>query len=237
MIVNMYECTEILSEDPPIYAVSLSASTDQPPELKVTITYPDEAYPESGPLQLEVESISKNRRIFTTSLKKELLEMAEQSIGDHCALNILQQAQDFLITAAEELDKAALVKKGEQMSANSTVQVTADPTIRMGNAISKELFLEWQKKHMEHKEALRAATTKNKKESASKMTGRQLWDSSLRNTDWELFGAEEGDAIGIDDAGFDYVLEDEEGEEKEAAEGDEDYYDFGEEEEGGDAEA
>lgn len=226
MVEGMYsEHFERLGDDPLTYSVAFSASPDAPIELKLTVSYTDPAYPEEGGVPaLVVDNVSKERRIQTDKLAAELQAMAVEHSGMHCVVVMLQRCQEFLTTLAEEEDRAALQKRGDAMSAASTEKVVIDPTIRMGNAISRELFLAWQTKHLADKKAAKMELMKKfARESASKLTGRQLWDSTLRNADWELFGAEgDGEAVDLDDAGFEYEFDEENVEDEGHVDGGED---------------
>mmetsp|Transcript_73608 Transcript_73608/g.85509 ORF Transcript_73608/g.85509 Transcript_73608/m.85509 type:complete len:240 (+) Transcript_73608:57-776(+) len=222
MVQGMYPDTFIhVSDEPPAYAIGFSASVDDPIELKLTITYSDPNYPEEGGLPaLVVENMSKERRLPVEKIRSELQAIAEEHAGMHCAVVLLQHCQDFLTTFVQEEEKVLLQKRGDALSAASTTAVVVDNTIRVGNAVTKENFLEWQKKHLTEKAAVRAELLKkNFKESASKLSGRQLWDSTIRNADWELFDSGDGDAVDLDDAGFEYALEEEEEENFDDTEG------------------
>lgn len=190
MVAGMYDTFELLTSDPPSYAVLLAASADDPPELKVTVTYPSEAYPECVACDVVIENISKKRRIHTAHICKEVAATCEESVGMHVVVLVLQQVQDFLVNSAQEAEKAELLRRGEALekAAVSSGAVSHDPTIRIGTAVTKELFEEWSQKHLAAKNLLRAEREQNEaKVSASKLTGRQLWDSTLKSADWELF--------------------------------------------------
>jgi hypothetical protein len=208
MVSGLYADTfAMVSEDPPSYTVTLSATPDDPQELLVKVTYVSEAYPEEGPPPLfDMECISATRRFAVVQLAKDVAEAAAELSGVHCVLALLQRCQEFLTTSKEELDRAQLQKRGDAMTAASTI-TAVDPTVRMGNIVTRDLFEEWQTRHLAAKAILRAEQNKARKETASKLSGRQLWDTSLRQADWELFG-EGGDAVNIDDAGFDFELAD-----------------------------
>lgn len=213
MVQGMYPENYIhVSDEPPTYAIGFCATADDPIELKLTISYPDATYPEEGGLpSLVVENVSKDRRLPVERIRSELQAIAEEHAGMHCAVVLLQHCQDFLTTFVQEEEKVLLQKRGDAINAASTTVVAVDNTIRVGNAVTKENFLEWQKKHLGEKAAIKAEwMKKNFKESASKLSGRQLWDSTIRNADWELFDSGDGDAVDLDDAGFEYALEEEE---------------------------
>lgn len=204
MVQGMYDTFEFLSEDPPTYTVLMAPSVDDPAELRVTITYPVEDYPETAPCDVQIESISKNRRIQTAELSKLVTALCEENLGMHVVVLVLQTAQDFLCTNAEQEEKAELVRRGEALEA-AAAKTAPDPTIRLGTAVTKELFYEWSRKHHAEKARRRAEAEakRSQKASASALTGRQLWDSTLRSADWELFGAaetnaEEGAVVDVD---------------------------------------
>ncbi|CUG67508.1 Hypothetical protein, putative [Bodo saltans] len=211
MIEGMYpDHYTFVSADPPSFAVTFSATPEDPQELRTIITYSDKSYPEEGCPTLTVENISKDRRFPVHQLKEELDSMAQQNMGMHVAALMLQRSQEWLTSVVEEHDKLQLNKRGEAISAaaNAGSAPVIDPTIRMGNAITRDLFEEWRIKHMDEKHARRAEEAKRTyKDTVSKLTGRQLWDSTIRNADWELFGgAAEGDeeVVDFDAAGFEY---------------------------------
>ena len=208
MVSGLFADTfSLISDDPPQYSVTLSATPEDPQELLVKVSYLSEGYPESGPApQFLVESISATRRIPVGTLMKDLEEGAAELSGVHCVVALLQRCQDFLTQSKEEMDRQQLQRRGEAMAAASNI-VAVDPTVRMGNIVTRELFEEWQSKHLAAKAAVKAELAKLKKECASKLSGRQLWDTTLRQADWELFG-EGGDAVDSDDAGFEFELGD-----------------------------
>jgi hypothetical protein len=217
MIEGMYpDHYTALSADPPSFAVTFSATPEDPQELRTIITYPDESYPEAGCPVLIIENISKDRRFPVHILKEELDAMAQENMGMHVVALMLQRSQEWLTAVVEEHDKVQLTKRGDAINAAASAgsAPVVDPTIRMGNAITRDLFEAWRAKHMDEKHARRAEEAKRTyKESVSKLTGRQLWDSTIRNADWELFGGVvEGDAedVDFDAADFAYELGDDE---------------------------
>lgn len=215
MIEGMYpDHYSTLSEDPPCFSVTFSATPEDPQELRVTITYPDESYPEEGCPQLLLENISKDRRFPVHQLQEELDTLAQENLGMHVVVLMLQRSQEWLTTVVEEHEKQLLTKRGEALTAAASAgNNTVDPTIRLGNAITRDLFEEWRTRHLVEKNARKAEEAKrNQKEMTSKLTGRQLWDSTIRNADWELFGAAEADDedVDFDAANFeDYEFDDE----------------------------
>ncbi|KAK7202176.1 RWD domain-containing protein [Novymonas esmeraldas] len=202
MVQGMYDTYVLLSDDPPSYCVSLAATEEEPPQLKVTITYPSEEYPESAACGVAVECIAKARRIQVGAITKQLAATCEENIGMHSVVLVLQQVQEFLSHAVEEEEKADLLRRGEVMAAEATKRAGAveeDPTIRLGTAVTRELFDEWSRRHNAEKAKARAEReTKEARTSASKLSGRQLWDNSLRSADWELFGAAAEEEGGVD---------------------------------------
>ncbi|GET88120.1 hypothetical protein, conserved [Leishmania tarentolae] len=203
MVQGMYDTYELLSDDPPSYCVSLAATEDEPPQLKVIITYPTEEYPESAPCVVTVESIPKARRIQVGAITKQLARTCEENIGMHSAVLVLQQVQEFLSRTVEEEEKAHMLQRGEERTAEAvkrTGAVEEDPTIRVGTAVTRELFQEWSLRRNEEKSKKQAEREKKEvKVSASKLTGRQLWDNSLKSADWALFeGEAEEDVENVD---------------------------------------
>ena len=206
MVQGMYDTYTLLSDDPPSYCVSLAATEDEPPQLRVTITYPSENYPETAPCVVKIECIAKARRIQVGNITQEVAAICEDNVGVHSVILVLQHVQEFVSQAVEEETKADLVRRGEVMAAEAMRQtgpVKEDPTIRLGTAVTKELFEEWSRKHNSEKAKLRAEREKSDaKTSASKLTGRQLWDNSLKSADWTLFGGD-NEEDGGEDVDFD----------------------------------
>ncbi|KPI88795.1 hypothetical protein ABL78_2110 [Leptomonas seymouri] len=198
MVQGMYDTYTLLSQDPPSYCVSLAATEDEPPQLKVTITYPTEDYPETAPCAVSIECIAKARRIQVGNIMKQVAVTCEESIGMHSVILVLQQIQEFLSHVVEEEEKVDLLRRGEMMAAEAVKRAGPaddDPTIRIGVAVTRELFEEWSALYRAEKAKLRAEREKREaKTSASKLTGRQLWDNSLKSADWALFvGEKEGE--------------------------------------------
>jgi hypothetical protein len=215
MIANMYaEAFENLCDDPPTYSLYFSPSMGEPHELKATVVYPDGSYPdgEGSPI-ITVECVSKKHRIQLQKLEAELAEMAASMPGMPVVAMLCQHIQEFLSGFVHDAEKHQLQQRADAMAEASTIKVTVDPTIRMGNAVTKENFLEWQKEHLAAKRArMEEEERKQNSSKVSKLTGRQLWDTTIRNADWELFDADE-DGAWLDGAGFDYTPGEEEGEE------------------------
>lgn len=215
MVQGMYDTYTLLSSDPPSYCVSLAATEDEPPQLRVTITYPTEDYPESAPCVVNIECIAKARRIQVGTIMKQVAATCNENVGMHSVILVLQQIQEFVAHAVEEEEKADLIRRGEVMTAEAVKRsgpVDDDPTIRLGTAVTKELFEEWSKKHNAEKAKVRAEREKREaRVSASKLTGRQLWDNSLKSADWALFGGEneEEDAEDVDFDALEELDEDE----------------------------
>ncbi|KAG5479981.1 hypothetical protein LSCM1_06400 [Leishmania martiniquensis] len=215
MVQAMYDTYERLSDDPPSYCVSLAATETEPPQLKVLITYPTEDYPETAPCSVTVECIAKSRRIQVGAIIKQVAATCEENIGMHSAVLVLQQVHEFLARAFEEEEKADLLRRGELIASEAAKRagaVEADPTIRLGTAVTRELFEEWSRKHNAEKAQARAELEKKEvKMSASKLSGRQLWDNSLKSADWALFEGEAGEDGG-EDVDFGAVEDFDEGE-------------------------
>ncbi|KAH9601232.1 RWD domain [Trypanosoma melophagium] len=223
MVEGMYDTYELNSMDPPTYSVVLAATADDPPELRVTIVYETEDYPETAAPTVRLEHIAKHRRMQLTALSKEIIELCEEQIGLHSVISVLQKAQEYLTEYAENEEKADLHRRGEAL-ANAAANASAansvpDPTVRVGTAVTRELFEEWSKKHKAEKLQLRESVDKKV---SNKLTGRQLWDSALKSTDWDLFaGGDDNEqdvdfdaiSLGDDDEGEEYDLDEPEEEE------------------------
>ncbi|KAG8342197.1 hypothetical protein TRVL_06974 [Trypanosoma vivax] len=201
MVQGMYDSYTLCSEDPPTYSVVLAATEDGPQELRVTIVYDTEEYPESAVPTVQLEYIGKHRRMSTATLSKEIAELCEAQIGMHSVISVLQRVQEYLTEYAEMEEKAELARRGQALmsAAAATTTVVHDPTIRMGTAVTRELFEEWNRKRREQK--LRESGGVNK--TNDKLTGRQLWDAALKSTEWELFespdGGEQDDGLDVFD--------------------------------------
>lgn len=210
MVEGMYENYELLCDDPPTYAVSLAASADDPPELKVTVCYQTDEYPEEGACTVSIDNISKHRRIQTAHITKVVTATCDDNIGTHVVILALQQIQAFLSDFAEEAERAELVRRGaaQEAAADKAHGVTIDPTVKVGTAVTKELFAEWSRRRLGEKAKLRTEKEKAlQRQLASKLTGRQLWDSTLRSADWELFGGGGGGDDEGEDVDFDGIAE------------------------------
>ncbi|KPA75346.1 hypothetical protein ABB37_08637 [Leptomonas pyrrhocoris] len=211
MVQGMYDTYTLLSDDPPSFCVCLAATEDEPPQLKVTIVYPTADYPETAPCTVLIECIAKTRRIQVGNIAKQIAATCEENIGMHSVILALQQIQEFLSHAVEEEEKADLLRRGEVMAVEAGKRagpVEDDPTIRLGTAVTRELFAEWSRKHNAEKAKIRAEREKREaKVSVSKLTGRQLWDNSLKSADWALFGGEGEEEEGGEDVDFDALGE------------------------------
>lgn len=220
MIEGMYETYKLISEDTPVqFIVLLSASPEDPPELQVSVTFPEE-YPECAPCVITSESISKRRRVQVSTINAEVSQMVEENLGVHTVVMALQHLQDYLLRSAEEEEKVELVRRGEAQEAAAIAQkgpIQADPSIRFGIAVTRELFAEWShKRAMQRlKDAQELAKKEGKSAAASKLSGRQLWDNTVASADWELFGEEDegdgGEGLDFDtfgDGEEEYDLED-----------------------------
>lgn len=207
MIQAMFDTAFMLkSEDPPRFAVSISNTPDDPPELVVHVEYPV-GYPDEVPPILSIECIAVSRRININKVTEEIRGIAEENVGMHSVTGVLQHVQSFLMQYIEDEEKAHLVKQGKELEDRHKSTVKIDPTIRMGNSVTPELFMEWQKKHLSAKAAMKAAEAKkNAKTTASKLTGRQLWDRSLNEADWDLFSGQDEDGLDLEAAGFEFVM-------------------------------
>lgn len=203
MISAMYGDTfEMLGDEPPSYKVLIATSPEEAPELGVTVTYPVD-YPESSGPAVLVENVGTRRRILTDKLSAELNRIAAENAGTLCATILVQRCQEFLVEL-DSAEAAASADKKEEL---------VDPSIRMGTSVSREVFEEWAAKHREKKAIRRAAEAKAEEarhKTASKLTGRQLWDSTIKNADWALFGEEEGDVVDLDAAGYEFEAHDDE---------------------------
>lgn len=219
MVHSMYEDGyEVHTLEPfPIYSVLLAVNSSDPPELRVTVSYPSEDYPGSAPCTAVAESVSKHRRVQVSAINSIVAGILEENIGMHTVVMALQQFQEFLMNFAEEEDKADLVRRGEQMEAAAGKHrdaAPADPTIRLGTAVTKELFAKWSadraaERHrvMAEDKTIKATAT------GARLSGRQLWDNSVASAAWELFSENDG-AEAVDFDTYDIHVADEQEEEE-----------------------
>ncbi|RNF03170.1 RWD domain containing 1 [Trypanosoma rangeli] len=207
MVQGMYDTYELSSLDPPTYSVLLAPTADDPPELRVTIVYDSEGYPETAAPTVRLEHHAKHRRMQITTLAKEIENLCAEHIGMHSVISVLQRAQEYLTEYAVREENAELQRRGDVLAKAAASASTAapDPTLRIGTAVTCELFAEWSEKHMEEKQRARSVNEKK----STKLTGRQLWAGALKNTDWDLFDTDDGDGQNVD---F-YALADGEGDE------------------------
>eukprot|EP00672_Neobodo_designis_P009362 CAMPEP_0174855218 /NCGR_PEP_ID=MMETSP1114-20130205/32727_1 /TAXON_ID=312471 /ORGANISM="Neobodo designis, Strain CCAP 1951/1" /LENGTH=228 /DNA_ID=CAMNT_0016089953 /DNA_START=82 /DNA_END=768 /DNA_ORIENTATION=+ len=189
----------------PCYSLEVTNDHDEPAEIRLIVTLPPE-YPSEGAPRIAVESISTTRRVQTEALLTQLKAAAEENAGMHCVAVLLQTAQQYM----QDLDSHANRKEEETTD--------LDPTIRLGRAVTAELFAEWRAAHRAEKdEKIAKANAKHLKALAGKLTGRQLWDKTIKDADWQLFA---GDAEADDGDDIEYEFgddDDEEGEEEAAA--------------------
>lgn len=177
----------------PQYHIDVSVEIDTPTEIRLTLTLPAE-YPAEAVPQIQVESISTTRRVQTAALLTQLKTSAEENLGMHCGAVLLQAAQEFM----RDLDSGN--KKEEDA-------VEVDPTIRLGHAVTRELFDDWRLKHRKEKdEKLAIEEKKLNAAKAGKLSGKQLWDKTIKEADWELFGGE-ADAEDGEDIEYDFADE------------------------------
>lgn len=235
----------------PSVRILVTRSVEVEPELVLWFGFHDANYPGNGgdeciPLievQLEENAPIKYRPEFFTNMAREA---AKAEAGQMCINQVYQRVVDGMVEADElEAKKAARGAGGDEEGSKSVV----DPTIRLGTQLSLEVFHEWKAKFdaeklaRKAKEAGKKGTTTTAAAAAAassdkvRLTGRQMWDQSIKNADWKLFEKEAG---GDDDDGedIDFVFDDEEGEEgeedfdfEELEEGDEWEFEEGEEDE------
>lgn len=194
----------------PSYHVAIAKEVEVAPELRLSVELPAD-YPESVTPTISVDCTTSQRRIMTKPLLERLNSVATENIGITSVAALVQTAQDFL----HELDSAAAAAARKAVDDAAEV----DPTIRMGRTVTDELFRDWVDKFRAERAAAALAKLGEKSASTSKnkLTGRQLWDRTIKDADWQLFGA--GTADEADDGDdVDYDFGDEEEEEAEAAE-------------------
>ena len=169
------------------YSLMLGESSNDKPDLRILFSCPP-GYPETQPLLCKVESMASGRRLPLDKLEKELARIAQDSIGMPAATTLLDHCQQFL-----ESQLHSPVAKEEKVESNS---VDVDPSIRIGRGVTRELFAAWKLQHTAEKQRVRS---EKEKAAAGKLTGKQLWDSTLKNADWTLFAGEESAGIDYDE--------------------------------------
>ncbi|ESL09460.1 hypothetical protein TRSC58_02817 [Trypanosoma rangeli SC58] len=207
MVQGMYDTYELHSLDPPTYSVLLAPTADDPPELRVTIVYDCEGYPETAAPTVRLEHHAKRRRMQIAALAKEIEDLCAEQIGMHSVISVLQRAQEYLTEYAVMEENAELQRRGDMLAkaAASASTATPDPTLRIGTAVTRELFAEWNEKHMAEKQRARSVSEKKN----TKLTGRQLWSGTLKNADWDLFEVDDDDGQNVDFYALADVEEDE----------------------------
>jgi hypothetical protein len=176
----------------PAFYLDVSVDVDAPVELRLNVVLPP-AYPSEAAPKVAVESISTSRRVQTEALLKQLRASADENIGTHCIAILLQTAQEYM----RDID-----------SGNSRKEETStdvDPTIRLGRSVTRDLFDDWRLVHRAAKAArIAIETAKMNAAIKGKLTGRQLWDKTIKEADWTLFAAE-ADAVDGDDIEYDFA--------------------------------
>mgnify|MGYP001579009892 CR=1 FL=1 len=199
----------------PSFPVRLGKEAEAEHEICITVTLPV-GYPEAAPPMFEFECLSVSRRIQPDRFLTEANAMVAENSGMPIIMMVLQRMQDLLL----EMD-ADKQKKLEDAAASDT----RDPTVRLGQPLTIDMFKRWQVEHTNAKAAKQAATgggdiagssaaAAGSSGAAVRLTGRQLWDTTLRNADWQLFSDVTGPAgEDADDEDFVFELpdEDEEG--------------------------
>ena len=160
-------------------------------EIDMRLILP-EGYPDEGKMPvILLESISTVRRVQCEPLRKELVTVAEENAGMASITNLFEHAKEWLssLKSREEQAKSQATEKSWEAEKAKGPGVVADPTIRMGRMVTSELFYEWLEEFKAEKAALREKELKKlkKHKEESKLTGKQMWDQSIKQTDWSLF--------------------------------------------------
>jgi hypothetical protein len=214
----------------PCLRVLVARETGVPPELVLWFGFHDASYPGGGEasiphIKVELEPnapINHRPEEFETRAK----EVALAEGGQMCLNQVYQSCVDGLVAAEEAKERAASGAAAAAADAVAAAGAAADPTIRIGNMMTSEVFVAW-KTEFDAERARRAA-----KESAAaakradspnkvRLTGKQMWDQTLKSADWKLFERVEGQDGDDDDAeDIDFVFGDEDEDNAPAADDD-----------------
>lgn len=215
------------------------------PDLILWMGFPSASYPGADAscvplIKIELDPSAPIRH-RPEEFEKEAKATALAEAGQMCINQVYQRCVDLLAEFEQQRDKAA----HSAAAAAAESSAVKDPTIRVGTQLTVESFKAWKvefeadrAKKAAKEAALRARESANK----SRLTGKQMWDTTLKSADWKLF---EKAADGTGDAGaddddyedVDYVFGDEsgddaaEGKEGEEDEEDEEYEELEEDEE------
>lgn len=205
-VSEVHACTK--HDNLPAFTVQIARENDAPNEIALTVAYPP-GYPEEQTPFFILECVSSTRRIPLDALLQDLQTIAAENSGTHCVSPAVQKCQEFLFDFDAAADKA---KKSDDK------KVDIDPTIRLGTPLTAELFNEWKERRAMMRGGGAAAIATATAAAAAKsqrLTGRQMWDATLKNADWALFKDGEGGATADDDDGedIDYTFGEEEEEE------------------------
>ena len=238
-------CPPALREIPSV-RILVAKAMDVQPELVLWIGFHDSNYPGQGgeecvpkiEVLLEENAPIKHRPEAFTEMAREA---AKAEGGQMCINQVYQRIVDGMLEAEEAEAKKAAAKAGGKDDGDAHSGFV-DPTIRLGTQLTPEVFKEWKAKfdaenaakklkQMGKKAIAEAAAQQDAKK--MKLTGKQMWDQSIKNADWELFEkAGSGNTGDDDDDGedIDFVFGDDD-DEDENDEFNEANYEFGEEDE------
>eukprot|EP00759_Apiculatamorpha_spiralis_P038507 PhF_6_TR37663/c0_g1_i2/m.56047 len=161
------------------------------PYIQVRFEFPP-GYPDTEPLDISVSLLkrTKNLQQGIKALEADLAELSQQLIGSPSALMLLSRCQTFTEDGGEKAAGATQVQDdGDDV----------DPTIRVGTTCTMEVFQAWKEK-FDAEMAARAAATPTTAPSSTagavgatgkRPTGKQMFESSLKNADWSLFDGED----------------------------------------------
>jgi hypothetical protein len=154
----------------PGFTVNVSKDGELAPELKLSLALP-ELYPSEAPAEIRVESIATVRRLQVAPLQAELKAMCTP--GEYVLVALLQRCQEFL----HETDAAAMASEREARQREINAADT-DPTIRLGQSVTTDLYVDWRAKFDAERAANRSDAVKAAAK-ANKVTGKQMWIAEI----------------------------------------------------------
>ena len=149
------------------------------PAIQVRFEFP-RGYPDTQPCDVSVSLLRRIKGQNTKELEEDLAELGSQLLGSPAALMLMSRCQAF--TEAQDASLAGpIISKVEEV----------DLSIKVGRLCTPEVFAAWAasfaaEAEMKKKQMLGAASNEKRK-----ATGKQQFESSLKNTDWSLFDGDD----------------------------------------------